>query len=147
MTINIIAYGREDTTFLTENEVKKMVMLGYQSIPKYVEIVHCNDSKPENKNIYIPSKKNMNKVMVYDGSKWKLRSSKVINELYVNGIDFIEGKFEELKDQGKIPQSAIRRLENVFNQMNNNDNEKNDQEYRKKINDEIKLVLYNNRPV
>lgn len=140
-TINILAYGKEDVSFLTDKEIRKLVMAGYQSIPKYVEMVHCNDDKPENKNIYIPSKKNINKVMVYNGSKWRLRSDCVVEELYDRGIEFVEGYFDELKEKKQIQPTAINRLQKVYNRMNkNNDNMK------KKSIDEIKLILYNNRP-
>lgn len=140
--VNIVAYGKEDLTFLTEDEQRKLVMSGLKSIQKFIEIVHCNKDKPEYKNIYISSKKNMNKVMMYDGSKWKLCSSTVIDDLYDKGIDYIECRFDELKDKGKLPQTAIKRLERVFNQLSGDEN--NDQ--KRKINEDIKLILYNNRP-
>ena len=84
----------------------------------------------------------MNKVMVYNGEKWKLRSSRdVLDELYNKGIDYVEGQFDDLKADGKIPEKAIGRLEKIFQQMNNNDKDN-----KQKISDEIKLILYNNRP-
>jgi hypothetical protein len=92
--------------------------------------------------VYISSKKNMNKVMVYNGEKWKLRRSKdILDELYNKGIDYIEGQFDDLKEKGKIPEKAIKRLESIFQQMNDNDKDN-----KQKINEEIKLILYNNRP-
>lgn len=138
--INLVTY--EDLTFLTEDDQKKLVMSGFRCVQKFVEMIHCNIDKPENKNIYISNKKDMNKVMVYDGSKWKLCSSTIIDDLYDKGIDYIECRFDELKEKGKLQQTAIKRLERVFNQLSGD--ERNFQ--KRKINEDIKLILYNNRP-
>ena len=140
--VNLVAHGSEDLSFLTESDHKKLVMLGFKSIPKFVEMVHCNKNKPEYKNIYISSKKNLNKVMVYNGDKWKLCSSDIVDDLYDRGIDYIEGQFDELKEKGKIPRTAIKRLERVFEQLNDNGGH----DKKRKISDDIKLILYNNRP-
>jgi len=140
--VNMVAHGSEDLSFLTETDQKKLVMLGFKSIPKFVEMVHCNNNKPEYKNVYISSKKNMNKVMAYDGEKWKLCSSNIVDDLYDRGIDYIEGQFDELKEREKIPQTAIKRLEKVFEQLTGEDGD----DKKRKINEDIKLILYNNRP-
>jgi hypothetical protein len=67
--ISLIAHGIEDSSFITEVDKKKLIMSGIKCIPKYIELVHCNENKLENKNVCISSKKNMNKVTVIKEQK------------------------------------------------------------------------------
>jgi hypothetical protein len=54
ITINITAFRKEDLNFIDNNEcIKKLIYTGFESIQKYVTLVHFNKDKPEYQNIYI----------------------------------------------------------------------------------------------
>jgi len=83
ININIVAFGKEDLTFFTEEQKKLLLKRGFKSVETYVELVHFNKNKPEYQNIYIRNIKNGN-VVVYDGKiggQFVKRMDKVFNRL------------------------------------------------------------------
>jgi FtsZ-binding cell division protein ZapB len=98
--VNIIAFGKEDLSYLTIDQIKTILKQGLKGPEKYVEMIHCNKDKLEYKNIYISNRKNKdNSIMLYDGTGWKLCESSCIDRLRDKGIEFMEEKYEEIKDQ------------------------------------------------
>jgi len=141
--INLISYGKEDTSFLTEKKISKILLGGLKCIGKYVEEVHCNPEKPEYKNIYISNKKNMDDhLFVYEGMLWKLTDCSYIDVLRDRGIDFIEEKYEDLKNRDDIPKGIIKMAERFLEHMQND----TDGSKKEKISKDLKIILYNNRP-
>jgi len=140
---NLIAFGKEDTSFLTDKQRKQILMGGLKGIKKYVEMVHCNDDKPEYKNIYISNRKNKDdNVLVYDGSKWKLCDQQYIDDLRDRGIEFIEDQYENFKDRDDIDPRITKMAKRFIEHMENDENG----EKKTKISDDLKVLLYNNRP-
>lgn len=138
----VLAFGNEDTNFITDNMKIQILQNGLKSVQKYIELVHCNKDKPENKNIYISNRKNMNgSIMVYDGESWKLRSNDYIDTLRDKGIEFVEEQYEDFKNKN-IHKHIIKMAERFVNKINND----NDDTFKNKITNDIKLILYNNRP-
>ena len=46
-----------------------MLKIPFEMIPKMIQVVHFNDEKPENKNIFLPNKKD-NFVKIFKDNKW-----------------------------------------------------------------------------
>ncbi len=138
--INIIAFGKEDLTLLNDLQKKQIMYNGLKGPLKYVEILHFNDDKPEFKNIYISNHKNTS-VMVFDGKKWQLKNKEYVDKLRDNGIEFMEEQFEEMKNL--LPPKIINMMNNFKEHMNS----ENSENLKNVMNNEIKLLLYNNRPL
>lgn len=154
VNINLVSHGKEDYEFISENLWKQIFSKGFGSIYKFIECVHFNKNKPEYHNVYLPSKKQNMYVMVFDGTKWKLvKKKEIITALKENGIGFIEGKFDELNKQNKLPESAKRGMLNFLNEYNNTNNIQNENDDNAKnkldidIEKEIELILYNNKDI
>jgi len=136
--INLIAHGKEDLSFITEEKFKKILYKGFKSIENLTEMVHFDKNRPENHNIYISNIKD-SYVMKYDGDEWKLTDrEKCLNDIYDDKSDYLVERFEEL--QGKIDEQTIKRFENFLNRK---DEDKIIEQTKK----EIKLILYNNRKI
>jgi uncharacterized C2H2 Zn-finger protein len=161
--INVIDHGKEDLTFLTDSDIKKIMMSGLKSVVKYIEFVHCNKNKPEYRNIYISNCKNLNgSIRVYIDNKWELRNKDVIDSLRDRGVDFIVEKYDEFNDEinasanvnananknanyDKIDDKVTKQIINMSKRFNNKLDSDADFKWRNTISDEIKTLLYNNR--
>lgn len=53
LQINLIAHGKEDLSFITEDRLKKILYKGFKSIENLTEIVHFDKNRPQNHNVYI----------------------------------------------------------------------------------------------
>lgn len=141
--INLIAHGKEDLTFLLVDDQKNILSQGSNSVSKFVEMVHCNDAKPEYKNIYINSRKRLNQILTYNGDKWILCSQEFIDDLRDRGIDYIEEQFVELKENHELSKFVIARMERFIRHLDDDKTGKR----KKKISNDIKRILYNNRQI
>lgn len=155
--INVIDHGEEDLTFLTDSDIKKIMLSGLKSVVKYIEFVHCNKNKPEYRNIYISNCKNLNgSIRVYVDNKWELRNKDVIDSMRDRGVDFIVEKYDEFNDEfnantsanakyDKIDDKVAKQIINMSKRFNNKLDNDADYKWRNTISDEIKTLLYNNR--
>jgi hypothetical protein len=141
--VNIVTFGKEDTSFLTEKQRHQIVLQGLKGVGRYVELVHCNKEKEEYRNIYISNRKNMDSsILIYELGRWNLCGTDQIDRLRDEGIDFIEEEHERNKNKIGVPKGVIRMGERFVEHMKNDENG----EKKAKIDKEIKLILYNNRP-
>lgn len=136
--INVLPYGKEDLSHITEKDYRTILNKGYCSVTELVKYIHFDKSKPENHNIYISNMRD-NNIMVFDGKKWRLKNKKeLLDDIFTTKRDILVDKFEEI--QRTLPTTTI----NKFNRF------MNDQQDKKIVNivkDDIKLVLYNSRAV
>jgi len=140
--IIVVPHGKEDLSFLTEKQIKKILNEGLLSISEYVKVVHCNDDKPEYKNIYISNRKNMNgSLMILGEKRWDLAGESCIDALVDKGIDFVEEQCDELTEKKVLPQYVIKKVDRFKTHLETDTNAK-----KAKICKDIKLILYNNRP-
>ena len=134
--ININAFGKEDLTFLKNEEVKVMLnkVVSDSIIPKLVKHIHCNPDIPENMNIYKPNKKDPF-LMLFDGSQWTMdMSKKVIDNL-------IEGKID-LLDQIMYKMTTNCEENQIMDKIQE---ASQDEDKRKGWVESISMDLYNNR--
>jgi len=138
LNINLVAHGKEDLSFLTEERLKTLFYKGFKSIENLTEMVHFDKNRPENHNIYISNIKDTY-VMKYDGDDWKLMNREnCLQDMYEDKSDYLVEKFEEL--QPKLNEQTIKRFSNFLNKR---DDDKIIEQTKK----EIKLILYNNRKI
>jgi hypothetical protein len=150
-TINIIKFGTEDLkTIFSEKEILN-ILKNYRklSLEESIKAVHCNDKRPEYKNIYITNLRN-EFAYTFDGEKFiNVYKEEAISELVNNHCDFIEETVETYKN--KIPKDAYNILQKFINQMNDEDTQFTNYEinktypnYRKYKIESIKLLIFNN---
>ncbi|AYV75471.1 MAG: GIY-YIG nuclease [Terrestrivirus sp.] len=138
LNINLVAHGKEDLSFITEERLKTLFYKGFKSIENLTEMVHFDKNRPENHNIYISNIKDTY-VMKYDGDDWKLMNREnCLHDMYEDKSDYLVEKFEEL--QPKLNEQTIKRFGNFLNKR---DDDKIIEQTKK----EIKLILYNNRKI
>lgn len=128
---------------MDDAQTKRILNRGFQSLPILVESIHFNENKPENQNVYIPNWRDKNSALIFDGSKWKLQNTKdVIEELKDKGIDFIQRKYNELDKTDRKDQPIIKKIAMFLSCYEDYDKEK-----ISNLNNDIQLVLYNNRNI
>ena len=150
--INIVAFGKEDLRKIDNKEFfEALTQMGYKIPAKMFEKIHINDKYPEYKNIYI-SDINRGKAMVHDGKKWKLdKYNNIGDKLLDKIINFMEERYEELKEDKNITDKKKMNMENKLKILQimkdfEKEEEKERHEYlRSQCKDKIKMDLYNNR--
>ena len=70
--IKILAYGKEDLSYITNENYSLILNKGFKSIPHFIEYIHFNKDKPENQNIYISNMRDTH-LLIFDGEKWQLK--------------------------------------------------------------------------
>lgn len=136
--IKIIAYGKEDTSYITDNEYELLINKGFKSVPNLVEYIHFNGNKPENQNIYISNMRD-NYVLVYDGEQWQMRErDDVLQDMIDNKTDILNEKFDELLD--RLDEITIKRFKKFLD-------EKDDDKVSAQLKKDLKLILYNRKKV
>ena len=136
--IKIIAYGKEDMSYITNDEYELLINKGFKSIPYFVEYVHFNKNKPENHNIYISNMRD-NYLLVYDGEKWQIREREdVLQDMIDNKTDILNEKFDELID--KFDEITIKRFKKFLD-------EKDDDKVSAQLKKDLKMILYNKKLV
>jgi len=134
--ITINAYGKEDISHITDKDYKYLFTKCNSLIPALIELIHFNEDKPENANVYISNIKSPY-AYVYDGIKWNLMNKdEIIDDIYDNKCIIIIDKFDDIKD---ILNKHTIELFNKFIDKHDSDLMK------KNISDKIQLLLYNNR--
>jgi hypothetical protein len=135
---NVIAFGKEDISFITDATFKKILNKGFNSIPALVDELHFNKNKPEHHNIYISNIRD-DYVLVFDGNDWNLQSRKdVLDSLYYSSSDTLEMKFKELVDS--LDKFTIRKFERFLDK-------KDDDIIINDIKKDLKILLYNRRNI
>jgi hypothetical protein len=136
--VKLIAFGKEDMSYLTDNICKQILSKGFQSVPKLIEHLHFNKEKPEYHNVYIPNLRN-DFAMVFDGDDWALRDrDDVVTQLKDEKAEFISGKFHELLEAGELNEATIKKLKRFLK-------EKDEDPADSILKNDIKMILYNKR--
>jgi hypothetical protein len=135
--INIVAFGHEDLSYLSDKICKNICGTGYQSPINLIKEIHFNKDKPEHHNVYISNMKDQY-CNIYDGEKWCTDIKEdVIETLYDDSKCFLGEKYNEIK--GDMANKYRKKFDRFDNDKSKNvdKNAKND----------VKLILYNNRDI
>jgi uncharacterized C2H2 Zn-finger protein len=134
--ITINAYGKEDLSHITDNDYKTLFAKCNSLIPMLIELIHFNENKPENTNVYISNIKSSH-VNVYDGKKWILKNkNELIDDIYDNKCIIIIDKFDDMKEL--LNKNTIELFSKFVKKHETKIMKKN-------MADKIELILYNNR--
>jgi len=134
----IIAYGKEDLSYIMEKDFKQILNKGFKSVPNLVEFIHFNKNKPENHNVYISNMRD-NYVLIYDGEKWQLKErDDVLQEMIENKTDILSEKFDELINQ--LDESTTKKFRRFLD-------EKDEDKIVSQIKKDLKMLLYNNKKI
>ena len=134
VNINLLNYKDTDTSHLTYNDYNKCLKQASRCVLKLIEKVHFNPDKPENMNIYISNMKN-NYMMMYKGNKWNLVTKEEMESVYNHKEDLIIEWYNLNKDPELM--KCFQKYMNL----------KEDKPTADAIQEEYKLLLFNNRDV
>lgn len=138
--IQINSYGNEDLSHITDTLKNDLIKIPYEMIPKMIEAVHFNDSKPENKNIALTNKKD-NKIMVFKNNKWVYcNKDETINDLVDGKYFILDNHYQKLENDVSFSDDTKITYEKFKTFYDEGD---------KKVVDQLKkdceLILLNNR--
>ena len=134
--ITINAYGKEDLSHITETDYKNIFNKCNSAIPMLIDLVHFNEDKPENANVYISNMRSQF-AYIYDGKKWILKNKdELIDDIYDNKCIILLEKYDDLKNI--LNDITIRHFEHFKNKYDSNAMKEN-------VSNRIELLLYNNR--
>jgi len=137
--INIVAFNKTDLSHITDKDFEYIMKRCNMCIPKLIEKTHYDSTKPENKNIFISNIKDKY-IMKWDGLKWNLNNREdTLEDLYENSSNILEDRIETWEfNKFQYDPIAVRKF---YKFLDNKDKD----EVKNKIKEEIKLILYNNR--
>lgn len=132
----LVAFGKEDLSFISDSTCIKLLGKGYKSIPVLVKYVHFNKNNPKYHNIYISNMRD-SYVITYDGEKWKLKDrNETIEQLCDDKQWFLEKKYYDLED--KLPMETRKKFNRFLNDAD-------EDHVKDEIKGSVKLTLYNGR--
>jgi hypothetical protein len=134
--IIVVPFGKEDLSYLTLKDYKKIFNKGCFSIPEIIKLIHCNDDKPEYMNVYVKNFKD-EYMFTFDGKDWDIEKKDVVlNNMIENKKNLLESKFDDM--QNELPQYAITMFKKFLERSD-------DDEVIANIKDELKNMFYKNR--
>jgi hypothetical protein len=138
--IQINGFGDEDISHLTDS-IKAMICGNvYGSVAKCIEIVHMDDTRPQNKTLRIKSRKR-NEIEKYDANKqkWKICDLIVgVKELIGLNYDRVIGFYDEYGVKKKMNTNKKKCFDQFIEDM---DDEK--PEVTKRLEDDAKTLIKN----
>jgi hypothetical protein len=138
--IKLLAYDKTDISDLTDKDFIRCFNHNNMCVPHLLKRIHFNRKKPENHNVFLSNLKS-GYIMLYDGKQWiTYNRDEVIDDMFDEKHDILEQKYEEWVDVGKDFPIIYYKFRRYLEKMNND-------VVMKKIKDEMKLVLYNNRDI
>ena len=138
ITQNVIVnnYGTEDTSYITNRILQKLINIPFSSIQQTNKMIHFNKKHPENMNIKI---KDVSEpyVDVYDKDKWCVKDKKkIIKELIGKAMKLVDEYYEGI-GKYKLPNAKNTnyiRFQEAFNK---------DLEFQKRLEEEIETMIIN----
>ena len=138
--IKLLAYDKTDISDLTEKDFIKCFNHNNMCVPHLVKRIHFNPKKPENHNVFISNLKSGH-IMIYDGKKWNtFNRDEIVDDIFDDKHDILEQKYEEWISIGKDYPIIYHKFKRYLEKINNDI-------VLKKVKDELKFTLYNNRNV
>ena len=116
ITININAFGNENTDYLDDKALRSCIDRVYKSIPCLLEKLHFDPKHPENHNIKITNKKLPYASVMGNNKKWKTVDRKdAIESMVQKGYNLLDDKYIENKDKfSSIKQQNFEEYQSKF---------------------------------
>jgi hypothetical protein len=133
-------YGKEDLSHITNKDYIKYVSKLFPGLLEFIEDVHFSDKMPSNHNIYIPDN-DLHSLSVYEKGKWNIKDkNNLINKFISKKISILDKKCNELEKTGQIKDEYVEQYNDFINNYYADEDN-----LKKKCEDEVELLLYNNR--
>ena len=137
ITINIKAFGNENTDYIDNKAILACIGRVYKSIPYLLEKIHFDPRHPENHNIKITNKKLPYASVMGINQKWKTVDRKdAIETMVLNGYNLLDEKYTENKD--KMPATKQQHFEGFQSKF-----ETDDKELIKQIKTDVDMMVLN----
>jgi len=137
ITININAFGNENTDYIDDKVVIACIGRIYKSIPALLEKIHFDPKHPENHNIKITNKKLPYASVMGNNQKWKTVDRKdAIESMVTNSYNMLDEKYTENKD--KISESKQQHFQGFRSKF-----ESEDKELMKQLKTEVDMMVLN----
>jgi len=138
ITININAFGEENTDYIDGKTILACLDRVYKSVPAIVEMIHFDPEHPENHNIKITNKKLPYASVMDNNSNWKTVNRKdAIESMMFNGYNLLEEKYPENKKyMSERKRTHFEGFQNKF--------ESEDKELLKQVKSDVELAVINN---
>ena len=128
VVIKINEFGKENMDF-NVNDVESILSKGTDSVLEFIKLLHFNENKPENHNVYISNMKYKKNVLIYNGQNWIIVDiEKILDDMIFKGMSFIKQCYDEMYKKKKRDNYILQN----FNKTN-------------KLIDDVFLILYNYR--
>ena len=122
-------YGKENTNYLSEEYLKKLLDKPFDGIQNLIKNIHFHPNHPENHNVKITNKK-MPYALVWNDKIWETRKKKeVIEDLVDKGYMILDTTNEIIEDENK-------KFKSFSNKYDNGD-------YKNEIEKETEIILIN----
>jgi len=137
ITININAFGNENTEYLDDKAILACIGRVYKSIPSLLEKIHFDPKHPENHNIKITNKKLPYASVMGNNQKWKTVDRKdAIESMVLNGYNMLDERYIDNKDKFSTQkQDNFEGFQSKF--------ESDDKELMKQIKTEVDMMVLN----
>jgi hypothetical protein len=137
ITININAFGNENTDYLDDKTIIQCIERVYKSIPTLLEKIHFHPEHPENHNIKITNKKLPYACIMGQNKKWKTVHRKdAIETMVANGYNILDDKYTENKES--VSDKKQERFEEFQGKFENED-----KELHRQLKQEVELIVLN----
>ena len=152
--INIVQFGREDSSVLTKEEISKILYeRGVDGLLASIEVFHFNNRLPQYKNIRLTNLKSKY-IDIHNGKTWiKEIQDKVLNETLENHTYHLQTICDNVGNQKKV-KNSVKNILKDYSDVYKFDTEErkltNNKKTIKKVNDkkeEVKLFIYNNSKI
>jgi len=141
ITININAFGNENTDYLDDKLIIECIERVYKSIPTLIEKIHFDPKHPENNNIKITNKKLPYASVMGKNQKWTTVDRKnAIETMVYNGYNLLDLKYHENKE--KLPLRKQQHFEGFQSKFENED-----KELIKQIKTDVEMMVMNGEGV
>ena len=122
-------YGKENTNYLSEEYLKKLIDKPFEGIQNLIKNIHFHPNHPENHNVKITNKK-MPYALVWNDKIWETRKKKeVIEDLVDKGYMILDTTNEIIEDENK-------KFKSFSNKYDKGD-------YKDEIEKETEIILIN----
>jgi len=133
-------YGSENLSHITDHFKTELLKIPYAMIPRMIEAIHFNKAHPENKNIYLPNKKEPY-VKVYQGESWVYKDKReTIKELVDKNYTILDNHYDKSKNLTEIHVDRYKDFKSKFTPKEDS----SQKSVAKKISSDIELMLINN---
>ena len=156
--VQLCDFGKENQKWLTQDLLQLLFLDRKDAVKKLIKSKHFNEEFPENQNIRLDNKNNINKrLQVYSRGKWRLRETKpILNDTFFHMCDIVSDVFtidEPLEDDDHHTEVIKRfqsttKFQSVYNRLRKkwdtfNDSVKSDSKEFQEYWEYIKTLLLN----